>query len=768
MTVLVTIKAATKPLVTNMQTQAQVDAVVDPSNPPKLEHKKFKINDLVNMPNVAVHLNKNDRNAIGTWVVNGYNKDKQSRVDWEQKMEQAMKLALQVKEVKSFPWTNCSNIKFPLLTIAALQFLARVSILTSNRNLVKMEVVGGDEDGRKSQQAKRISQHMSYQMCDEDISFYDEDEKAKFAASIVGHAIKKRHWDSIRGTQCSKFIPSQNFVTDYYTTHLEGANRMTEVLSLSKNKIQTRVRQGLFLEMEEPDMKPGSVPADSNLLKKAADEQQGVHPLIEGEEFPILEQHNWFDLDGDGYAEPYIMFVRQDTGQLLRIVARFYNVDDVHRVNDSEVRKMDSMAKAADDAKIRSEYERKAKELEEASDNHILCIDAAEYYNKTIFIPSPDGGGLGLGFGSLLGPMNESVDSLVNQLVDAGTMSNTAGGFLGRGVKLKGGKTSFDPFEWKPADSTGDDLRKNIFPLPVREPSAVLFNLLGMLVQYSEKISGATDIMTGVSPGQNTPAETSRNTVEQGMMLFSGIYKRMYRAFRQEICLAYKLNSIFLETSPEWEELTNGSNAMLLADDYKTNKFRIFPAASPEAISKTQIRERATMVMQWAMQTPGTDKYEANRRWLEAYDIDDIDTLYPNPKSQRAIPTPPNPELELQKQELAFKQQEHSDTMQLEIAKLQSQHAVNQSKIIELQAKAAKEAAEAQGVDRGHAIAEAEMQIAALKLQNEKVNTAVNALNALRNSTMQHVQHLDKMSIEHKKLNQPKEPTGGNQTSGTN
>src|SRR5258706_9432508 len=150
--------------------------------------------------------------------------------------------------------------------------------------------------------------------------------------------------------------------------------------------------------------------------------------------------------------------------------------------------------------------------LAAAPNNHIIRIDPVHYFTKYTFIPSPDGGFYGLGFGALLGPLNQSVDTLVNQLVDAGTMSNSGGGFLARGVKIKGGKSSFDPFEWKPVDSTGDDLRKNIFPLPIREPSNVLFQLLGMLVGYAEKISGATDIMTGVSPGQNTPAETSRNT----------------------------------------------------------------------------------------------------------------------------------------------------------------------------------------------------------------------------------------------------------------
>ena len=236
------------------------------------------------------------------------------------------------------------------------------------------------------------------------------------------------------------------------------------------------------------------------------------------EMYKILEQHLWLDLDGDDYAEPYIAFVRLDTKETLRVVARFFDEGDVIRKYDQRVRNLKEMRKkAVSVAESPKEMQDRADELTLSEGNEILRITPVKFFTKYTFIPSPDGGFYDLGFSALLGPVNESVNTMINQLIDSGTMNTTAGGFLGRGVKMKGGQTSFNPFEWKPVDSTGDDLRKSIFPLPVREPSTVLLQLLQILVTYGEKVSGATDIMTGISPGQNTPAETSRNTIEQGI-----------------------------------------------------------------------------------------------------------------------------------------------------------------------------------------------------------------------------------------------------------
>ena len=695
----------------------------------------FPVLDLAKMvksPNIATMFEKIALDDLGRQVVENYNIDRQTRIEWEQRNEQAIKLALQIVETKSFPWTNCSNVKFPLLTIAALQFLARVSILTKGRRLAKLEALGQDLDGKKTAQASRISDHMSLQLTDEDTNWVDDDEKTKLATSIMGSGFKKTSYDPVSGIQTTEYVPAMNFVVDYYCKNLKTANRATHLLSMSHNKIRERIRRGLFSEMQDEGV--GLAATQTNLLQQAADSAAGLKKPFESEEYEILEQHCWYDFDGDDYEEPYIVFVRKDTMQVLRIVARYYDQGhDVHRVNDNEVMQLENelqeMKSSPDaDGKMLSRLEKEIEKLEKAKDNHIVRIDAQKYFDKYTFIPSPDGGFYGLGFGALLGPMNESVNTLVNQLIDSGTMSNSGGGFLGRGVKLKGGKQSFDPFEWKPVDSTGDDLRKNIFPLPIREPSNVLFSLLGMLVSYSEKISGATDIMTGVNPGQNTPAETSRNTVEQGMMLFSGIYARMYRSFREELHTRFENNRLFLKTSPKYYDLCKGPNAILAPTDYETNLFRIYPMADASSASSAQRKEKASLLMQVAASTPGFNKYLVTKNFLETHEFENIDQIYPDPKGPNAIAPPPNPKMEIEKMKIEQAQKIHQDEMQIEVARAQSDIQLATAKINELAAKATKEMAEAQGVDTGHQIAMIEAQIGAAKLHQDNVLGHLKAL----------------------------------------
>ena len=706
------------------------DQTVTMNSQGSLDAIRLDLAAIVVSPNVAAMLSRQHLDAVGEAAVTGYNIDKQSRSEWEQRNAKGMKLALQVQEVKNFPWDNCSNVKFPLLTIAALQFLARISLMTKGRNLVKVESLGIDSDGSKAAQAKRISRHMSLQMTDEDTNWIEKDEEAKFAASIVGSAFKKTYYDSIEGCNISSHVPASHLVMNYFTKDINKTPRLTELTSVSSNTVEERVRRGLWLEMDEGSQ----ASPETNLLQQAADEAQGFHRPATSEycEYEVIEQHCLLDLDGDGYAEPYIVYVRLDTKQTLRIVAKFFDSGDVHRKNDSQIREFDNelqMLELED-----PDYIPKMKKLSaaikqlEGAGNKIVRIDAMQYWTRYLFIPSPDGGVYGLGFGPLLGPMNEAVSSLMNQLVDSGTMANTAGGFLGRGVKVKGGRMSFDPFEWKPVDTTGDDLRKSIFPLPVREPSAVLFQLLGMLVSYSEKISGATDIMTGVSPGQNTPAETSRNTVEQGMMLFSGIYNRMYRSYREEIKKFYYLNQLYFKSSPKYIAHTRGANAILAADDYSSGAFRALPSASPEAVSVTQLRDKAKMVLELSMTAPGFDKYEATLRFLEANEVPDIDVIYPDPKGPRAIAPPQNPKVELEKAKLQQDAQEHKDEMQLAVQELQLEAGVAEAKIAELHAKSTKLLADAKGVDTGHQIALLNAQIGAAKHRQDGLLKAIDLM----------------------------------------
>jgi hypothetical protein len=508
------------------------------------------------------------------------------------------------------------------------------------------------------------------------------------------------------------------------------------------------------------------------MLRQLEDEVAGLSRPVDSPDTPaeMLEQYTWLDLDGDGYAEPYIVTVRRDTRKLYRVVARFFDNGDVMRVNDPSVRmleqklqevqddlkkleiksKQTGQAPAADapaDGDLKrlmdeqSRLEKRIDELESAATNHIVRIVPQAYFTKYPFIPSPDGSFYDLGLGALLGPSNSAVNTTINQLLDSGTMANMQAGFLGRGVKMKGGMTSFQPGEWKPVDSTGNDLKNNIVPLPTKEPSMVLFQLLGLLISYAEKISGSTDIMTGVSPGQNTPAETSRNTIEQGMMLFSGIYNRMYRAFKDEIGLFYRLNQLYFKQSQYYTKLTRSGAAILAPDDYDDGNFIAIPSASPEATSTTQRRAKAKNTLDLAMSGGGMDIYLAKKKYLEAWEEEDIDRLLPDPKGKNAIQPAPNPKM----LELQQKQKEHEDYMQVSIIELKQQAMINEAKIGELQAKAVKLMSEAEGVATGHEIAMIDAQIGAAKAQQEGVLKSLELLQKAH-------AHQGQMELEHKKL----------------
>lgn len=701
----------------------EVGVGTDKDDAPKLKMKR-----LVESKNIAQLLEDGYLDSLGSQVVQDYQADRDSRMVWEQRNSEALKLALQLKEEKTFPWTGASNVKFPIVTIAALQFLSRVSILTKGRRIVQCDVIGGDPTGAESARARRISTHMSYQLVEEDTTWIDEDEKAKLTACILGCAFKKTYFDAVEGINRSEHVTAADFVVDYYTKDLNKANRVTHVVALTENEVFERVRRGLFVKCGENRRGSGSdSPPEDTLLQITSDLIQGVDrpSATDSDMLEVLEQHLWIDLDGDGYCEPYIAFVERESAKVRRIVARYFDNGDVLRVNDQQVARLLRDASTEADANVVEKLKGEAKKLQEAKDNHIVRITPVNYFTKYTFIPSPDGGFYDLGFGALLGPLNESVNTLINQLIDAGTMQNTAGGFLGRGVKLKGGRSSFDPFEWKPVDSQGDDLRKNIVPLPVRDPSAVLFQLLGMLVGYGEKISGATDIMTGMNPGQNTPAETSRNTIEQGMKLFSGIYGRMHRAFKEELRKLFRLNQLYMDFSSKFYDLTTGDGAIITLDDYKKATYKVSPSADVEIVSEEQRRQKASLVKQVCDSYPASNQWLANVRFLEANDVADIEQFLPDPKGPNAIQLPPNAKLDMENKKLQLQQMTMEGAQRTANLKLQMEMEVNQAKIEELHAQATKLLAEAQGIEVQQQISAINAQIGASRAHQDGMVAAL-------------------------------------------
>lgn len=724
-----------------------------------LKDLKLNLKEVMNSSNISHLLSDEDLTQLGLEVIESFDADRASRSEWEKRNEEALKLALQVTERKNFPWQDAANVKFPLLTIAAVQYHSRAyPALISGPHPVACRVTapapapvpfppapeqaqqiiqqaqqkaqqgaqggGGGQQQPPSQQeqqqlqqaqqavqqfqktvqemkqkaqkeamqyraaqakAQRISEHMSYQILEEDQYWEEEMDKLLLIQAIAGCAFKKTYFDPVGKVNRSDCVSPRDLVVSYYTKNLETSMRISHIIKLARNDMKERQLRKIFNETDGGDDYEGEQTYHANNLTYAldngADVRAGVTPNPSDHQSPfeLIEQHCWYDMDGDGYAEPYVVTVRYDTRQVMRVVARF-----VH--SDIEV---------------------------DAEQGCIVRINATQYFTKFPFIPSPDGGFYDIGFGALLGPLNHSIDSLINQLLDAGSLSNAGGGFLGRGFKGRKGDMRFRLGEWKQTDSTGDDLRKSIFPLPVREPSATLLNLLSLLIQYGQQVAGATDVMQGQSPGQNTPAETSRNTLEQGMKVFNGIYKRTHRAWTQELRKLFRLNQIFLQ--PESTYYNEKSSVKVFQADYSGDAGMVRPAADPFYMSDSQRLNQATAVLQAAHGSPGFDLYEANKDYLVALRVSNVDTLLPHPKGPNAIQPPPNPKVQIEQMKAQVKQMDAQLKMKMAQMTIASEHDKVEAEIMKLKAEATKALAEAKGVDTGHQIALINAQIGAKK-----------------------------------------------------
>lgn len=653
---------------------------------------QLPLDTILTSPNLAELLDAEDLAKIGHCVLEEWQIDKTSREPWEEKTAFAMKLAMQVTEDKTFPWQGASNIKFPLVTIAAMQYQARAyPALLPGPDVVKCVVYGPDEDSSKENRAKRIADHMSYQILEEDEAWEENMDKVLISQSIVGCAFKKTYFSPSCGHNVSEHVLAKDLYIPYYAPSLEKAARISQIIYLSENDLYERYKRGLFLALS-PDSKPYT--QGSSVLEEVRQKDQGLTKPGDdsAQPYEFIEQHRYLDLDGDDYQEPYIVTVRKDTQQVMRIVARF---------KESSIEKEDST---------------------------VIKITPDHYFTKFPFIPSPDGGIYDLGFGVLLSPLNESINTIVNQLVDAGTLSNTAGGFLGRGVKFRSGENNFRPFEWKRVDSTGDDLRKGVFPLPVREPSQVLFSLLSLLIDYGERIGMAVDPLVGVNPGQNTPAETSRNMIQEGQRVFSSVFKRTYRSLKEEFRKLYNLNRVYLADKVDYYSAYSGTGKVALAEDYAGYGENILPAADPNMTSREQKMMQATLLKQAAMSAPGYNQYEVEKKYLQALGIQNIELIYPDPKGPNALPPSPNTDVVMKGMELEVKKLDIMLKNRLAMVELLQQADVNRAKIIEMEANATKLMAEAAGVDTGQKIAAMQTAIGLAKSHQDGILKAAEIL----------------------------------------
>jgi chaperonin GroES len=577
-----------------------------------MEQENFSA--LLESVNIAEKLDEDKLKEIGQECKKGFEQDLETCADWMKSCEDWLKLAKQTIEQKTYPWPGASNVKYPLLSTAAMQFAARAypSLVPSDGRVVKAKAIGKDPFGSKTNVAEAVSIYMSYQLMYEMDGWEEDMDKLLITLPIVGTIFKKTYWDSMKKVNCSRVVMPNKLVVDYWTDSLCEAERISEIVELSPRKVKERQQSGVWLDVE---LGQAQVPEGKN----NAPALDAITP------YEFVEQHTYLDLDDDGYREPYIVTFQRTTGEVVRITARF------------------------DEDTIYTDDEGK-----------LIAIEAIQYYTKFGFVPNPDGSFYDIGFGVLLGPLNESVNTLINQLVDAGHLASLQGGFLGKGLRLRGGEQRFSPGEWKVVNATGDDLKKQVVPLPAAEPSKVLLELMTSLVSSGKELASVAEIFTGKMPGQNTPATTTMATVEQGMKVFTAVYKRIYRSLSEEFKKLYRLNAIYLNPKM-YQDVVDMEVGQ---EDFKVKGYQIYPGADPTAVSQTERLLKAQGLVELAPMFPGMlNPVEIVNRVLEAQEQPNKEALL-SPEVQQSGQWQPPPDPKAQEMQMKSEMEQQKIQMQ--------------------------------------------------------------------------------------------------------
>jgi hypothetical protein len=563
---------------------------------------------------------------LTTKVLEGYKLDLDSRKDWEDLNRQIIDLAKLLVQKKTYAGDIVANVKYPLIINACIQFAARAyPELIKGDELVKSKVFGNDSDGLKAARAKRICDFMSFQLLYEMAEWEEGVDQLLFTLPAIGCAFKKSYFDPIERRNISEMVFADDVVVNYKAENLERAPRISHRIYLYHNEIVERINSGVFIQFDIAALGQATDPSGNS-------DEETPHLFI--------EQHRWYDLDEDGYQEPYVVTVHFETQKLVRISPRF--------ATDGIIREKDENGVTKENGKI-------------------IKIIPEHYFTRYIFMPSIDGGFYGMGFGSLLMSTNSAINTLINQLLDAGTLSNRQSGFIGRGLRLGRGKAiQLKAGEWKSVEATGDDLRKNIFPMEVREPSGTLFQLLGLLIQGGKELSSMTEILAGNSPGANVPAESVLALIEQGLQVYSAIHKRIYRAQHKEFTKLRRLNALYLDQMT-YGLVLDDEQANIQAD-FNTHDFDIIPVADPNNTTMIQRLMKAKAMLE--LKGQGLNDQEIMRRYLLAMEIQDVDSLFPDEAQ-----TDPTEELNMKKL------QEEIRELTAKIAKMESETALNYAKI---------------------------------------------------------------------------------------
>jgi len=558
-------------------------------------------------PNIADLFDDDTLLKVGANVIEGFDADLQSMQEWSDFVDVGMKLVKQEKEAKSTPWEGASNFKSPTLMQAALKFSDRASTeLLRQDDIVKTAVIGKDVTGEKAEQAERVAEYSNYQINIEMDEWRDEHEKLLYKLPYDGCVFKETFFDQRLGRPVSNLITYPDFVVNNKADSIGRLRRFSKTFELSANEVLERQRQGIWLDVE--------------ISENSTDEDSTDAPADKLTTF--IQQQGYFDLDDDGYEEPYTFVVAQASQQVVRIIPRFEPSDVL--VKDEKNKRGAKLSDLLGDGLPGTTGKRE-----------VVRIKPDNTITKYGFIRDPEGGFLDVGYSYILGALTAGINATTNQLVDAGTLSNRQGGWLAKGFRRKMGNSSFKPGEWKQTGISAIDMRNGIVPLPVKEPSPTLFTLMQFMIGSSQELSASADLTQAL--GANAPATTTLALVQEQQQSSGAIILRIYRAMSSEFKKVFVLNSKFLDPQ-EYQEILDDPQADF-ANDFNLRAMNITPVANPEISSKIQRIQQAQAELSQVelVSAAGGNIRVIIKNFYEAIGAQNVEEIFPEEDPQETL-----------------------------------------------------------------------------------------------------------------------------------
>ena len=532
--------------------------------------------------NLAENMDDSKLDEIANEVYTNYDADKNSRQEWESMFERGFDLlGLKIQET-SEPFEGACTAVHPLLVESAVKFQSKASQeLFPSAGPIKTQILGKSTPDREKQ-ANRVKNFMNYQLTEQMPEYFDEFEKMLFHLPLIGSAFKKVYYDANLKRPVSEFVPIDQFYVSYYSSNLSKADRYTHVIYRSPVDLAKDIRSGIYADEDLPD---ATNPQPTAFASKM-DTILGFSPTADADpQYVLLEQHCYLELDEanseEGIALPYIVTVEEQSRKVL-CIRRNYKSDDTNK------------------EKI----------------NHFV------HYR---FVPGF--GFYGFGLMHFLGNLTMSATAAMRSLIDAGQFANLPGGFKAKGVRMVGDNDPISPGEFKEVEATGIDLAKAIVPLPYKEPSSTLFQMLGFVTAAGQKFADSTEQMVSEASSYG-PVGTTMALLEASSKFFSAIHKRLHKAQRDEFRILARIDYDYLPSEYPYDVPYESRN--IFKSDFD-GRVDVIPVSDPNIPSNAHRLMIAQMAMQMAQQSPpGLFNMEAlSRTILNAANMPNLEEILP-------------------------------------------------------------------------------------------------------------------------------------------